>query len=603
MICKTKQTMEYHDIAADLSDSLEDIDLNPPLKPKSDFFSAGDCFGISEARENDVVCGIEVTPTVHLENDTLLTYPTTSCEMSNSWSISSLSLSSNSIRDSQEEQIDKAVEPPLFLNPSTTKSFSDDGAGSPIYERRTKKRSVFIDEIYRDLVFIGNIVFDEDVVDDHGDEKLDEKSESAFAPIQNGDSGTNFIQSRANHLFSDMFEQKFSRLRELSMKNLDTSLMKSLKKKGFTAMNVCAPDQFPLLLCCGLGMACGTTDLPSETSNSTLPTIEVDQGKEKIRLLLDTFALKYIIPKILADAPENSALSKELYERLDSLRENLVDLKIIEEEEEEVEDGVVDENIATTSREILNSLDALRQELDILTPKGKEKRVQQIIRTKPSIEIAEDEPNTASALSPSSSQASCENFFRDKELNEIMRATKNGRNTSALFPAVSEEDSCVTALTDDDGLGDELGALDDIEEDIRKELEATDLFVKCIAPSKSDSLCSATDKVVLRKARRREEWTTALESSPYDEPPIRRVRFASQNEEIFYTDEYSLVGSSSDDSDEESCERVGDLNGAWENFWNVCEDLIDELALACIQSHQEPVRAPKGAIRRSSVHL
>jgi hypothetical protein len=71
-------------------------------------------------------------------------------------------------------------------------------------------------------------------------------------------------------------------------------------------------------------------------------------------------------------------------------------------------------------------------------------------------------------------------LFRDDELRAMMEITQDGENTSALFPSCSTESEI--DFCSDDGLGDEISALDEINRELRKELAIADILSADILP-------------------------------------------------------------------------------------------------------------------------
>lgn len=164
-----------------------------------------------------------------------------------------------------------------------------------------------------------------------------------------------------------------------------------------------------------------------------------------------------------------------------------------------------------------------------------------------------------------------EDVIEDDELRAIMKITNDGQDTSILFPTMSIDS--YRSFESFDGLDDELGALHKAEDELFEELAGIQTIPKLYFVSESDlntheSLLTDDDIM---------PWTTTEsdESLGYTPRRVRRVRFSENTPEFFYYDDT--------DSDDES-KVFSNLQDVWNDFYIVCEDLIDELTFACTRS-------------------
>jgi hypothetical protein len=180
------------------------------------------------------------------------------------------------------------------------------------------------------------------------------------------------------------------------------------------------------------------------------------------------------------------------------------------------------------------------------------------------------------------------NFLRDDELRAVMRITQNGNDTSALFPCFWTENDSYSCESDD-GLQDELGALESLQNELQVELQTAEATIKDIG----------TGEKLIRNLRspRRREYQIPL-SPPAVLPPRsrRRVRFSNTNTEHIFVSE---IASISDESVEEyGCEFHMD------EYVYAIEDCLEELKTGFWQNLDRiRPRQPKERVAtRSNMH-
>jgi hypothetical protein len=586
-------------------------------------FLAGERFTLVEVREGDVVCGIEVTTGSSSSNDTVSTAIMTE-DISGSWSLSSHSLSSgeDATESISEGTTDLSAEPPLFLNPSQVHNFSY-GNCSPVYGLDSSKRRnrVFDKTTTSELQLVGTIVFEdsEDCCTSE-QEPINEDTDStlALAPtryVQNCDT----VGTVSANMAMDISSRNLSRLLELN--SLDTTQLLESFRSGvprYPFLDLALPE-IPMTI------SKSTTDLRfslfSENQSSPSSTAAVVVGNESNAWAVTK--MRDLAPKLLSQG---------------------------------------DCSVAIVGLELINWRDSLMQL----------KKVIQAVKTEVESHTSASNNHVSCCappcpISPESSVCGGENLFRDKELGAIMKLTNDGSHTNSLFPSVLTDfpDDGMSFEDDDDGLGDELVALDTIEDDLRKELEATEMIVKSILSTTSefsseaeslstvindkegdstalyvepvnaeyiardleasaiflhnkdrtlisnwDSMSDAADSVTILKGMLSLEESIdnyikrplgILVSGRKYSRPARHVRFADKDEE------FSYQGIVNKDTEEDSDDRsTGDLQGAWEDFYAVCENLIDELTLACTRTVDKAIPSERkicsGRLLRSSVH-
>ena len=385
----------------------------------------GECVTLTEVKFDGIVCGIEVAPYIFGENETVSTTPITSYP-SGSWS-----LSSHSVGEVEPETnkplrpLDVAVESPLEINTTIVHSYSN-GVCSPVYElESTRKRA---------RSRVGQRVHSEElqvlgpIVFDSEDEYNENDGERNHAEASRQTMGSTLLLPavtvpRRDLMFNQMFPPKLTQPWNTPTKMLDKAPPKILPTVPAILHN-------------------NDSTQPQLTPSSTSPLLSAVHGKDQIRLTLETF--RHMVPKLLSSENSPGALRVQL----DNWRDNMRSLK------QRMKDVATEPLMISCTDGITCSASAL-----------------------PLISTASPQPSTASDPS----------LFQDQELNAIMALTEGGADTSILFPCVSDESRSEEDFEDDDGLRDELGALNTIEEDLRKELEATDILLRTIVSSISGS--------------------------------------------------------------------------------------------------------------------
>ena len=133
-------------------------------------------------------------------------------------------------------------------------------------------------------------------------------------------------------------------------------------------------------------------------------------------------------------------------------------------------------------------------------------------------------PSSLPLMTSPSSKADDTSLFRDKELQAVMRITQDGNDTSALFPSFSDAGSSFEAESDD-GLRDEMGALDDVQKELHTELHIAETVIKGTGGDIFEAL-----EYLAKKSPR------ATNPSPR-RTYVRRVHFSNYNEErVFIAD-------------------------------------------------------------------
>lgn len=220
----------------------------------------------------------------------------------------------------------------------------------------------------------------------------------------------------------------------------------------------------------------------------------------------------------------------------------------------------------------------------------------------------------------------------DEELKAVLKITKGGDEVSPLFPSFSEDTH--TEICSDDGLNDELGALDNINDELRKELQFADVVINGSACSASaDSLFRRTWRKMRRKKqddsflhrngsdttrtlsttdsehsrgtsedsddafkRMSEDSDDALERTSEDSDDAfknqRRVRFAKEHIEISYCQDMPILIGVEFTQNSESHEGSQAWFGNLEEAYAVFEDMLDEFALGCTNYVERNLKQP-----------
>ena len=183
----------------------------------------------------------------------------------------------------------------------------------------------------------------------------------------------------------------------------------------------------------------------------------------------------------------------------------------------------------------------------------------------------------------------------DSELRAVMKITKDGEDASTLFPSVSF-DSFMATCDSDDGLDDELVALEMLEVDLRQEMDtATELALlpMLTSPIHTYSTDSSIDHFCAIL-----DVSSTLSGDKHNSTPItRKVHFNDEVEEFLFVNE--ILG------DDPKPENNPEETFADEIF-AVLDDILDEISFACIAAANAMDRTrsmPRnGTFRRSSVY-
>jgi hypothetical protein len=187
-------------------------------------------------------------------------------------------------------------------------------------------------------------------------------------------------------------------------------------------------------------------------------------------------------------------------------------------------------------------------------------------------------------------------LFEDEELRKIMAETKGGSDLSKLLPCLSI-DTMATFETDD-GLRQEIKALDIIEDDLRKQMQDVDLCANGVyiqdVKMKSDSF----DSLIQMDA-----GESRIPGTPMPDRS-RKVHFSKKNTEYVF-------GGHAEDN-ENKTEGFGDMFlTTCEDLYYVLEEMSDEIGYACVyacqrttkQFQSKPPLSGNRPVKRSTIHF
>jgi hypothetical protein len=254
------------------------------------------------------------------------------------------------------------------------------------------------------------------------------------------------------------------------------------------------------------------------------------------------------------------------------------------------------------------------------------------------------------------------NLIQDVELKAVLNITDGGNSASALFPTFSSDS--ILVCESDDGLSEELYALDSIGSRLREELENAEQTLKYAAQSAHAKVSGPPAPTIhddgdpysyhlveikqklkaleriersLRKAMSRadkiisqvasdddalDDTTVSTDVSSTESkspgPSVkssrsvrmpgtdgRKVHFAAEHQEfVFVTDTSNSWAGSGEDGPEVD-ESSGFL-GKLEDVYYACEDIMDEMAFSCtkfFESNRPSATSSTVPIRRSTIHF
>lgn len=205
-------------------------------------------------------------------------------------------------------------------------------------------------------------------------------------------------------------------------------------------------------------------------------------------------------------------------------------------------------------------------------------------------------------------------LLSDDELRAVMKITQNGNDTSALFPCFSTG-SDNYSFESDDGLKDEMGALESLQNELQMELETAEETMKEFETAEEtfedletdEVTIGGTDAINIRTGKdfigklpslRRREFRIAPPLPPTIPPPRsrRRVRFSKTHTEHIFISEIESI---SDESAEDyGCEFHVD------EYTYAIEEVMEELTAAFVQRLQyfRPRQPNERVATRSNMH-
>lgn len=211
-------------------------------------------------------------------------------------------------------------------------------------------------------------------------------------------------------------------------------------------------------------------------------------------------------------------------------------------------------------------------------------------------------------------------LFQDEDLRAVILLTDNANDTSVLFPSFSIStcfSGSIAAVESDDGLKEELGALDDAKEELRRELENAQFIMQSIYPVEPKLDAEAHDETKQSDVQiqptddtRRNSFKNALHSGPtalktspleVDQSPAstvsstRRVRFSKNVEEFVFIKDTRVPS-------EDDFETFGTfLSSRFEHVFCAMRDLVEEweCGTPATDVATAPLRAP---LRQQPTH-
>jgi hypothetical protein len=188
-------------------------------------------------------------------------------------------------------------------------------------------------------------------------------------------------------------------------------------------------------------------------------------------------------------------------------------------------------------------------------------------------------------------------LFADEELRAVLKITKDGEEASPLFPSFSDDDHKSWDVCSDDGLDEELGALEGFNDQLRKELAIADVILKasesCDGIKKANRVFISKKKVPEPPDPNDTETTLSMTDSEHSEEgprwrivstKKRHVRFSERNDEFFFIAERPILMNDSDeatDTDEFNQQGPHAWYSSVEGIYLLFEEMMDDLAQTC----------------------
>jgi hypothetical protein len=187
-------------------------------------------------------------------------------------------------------------------------------------------------------------------------------------------------------------------------------------------------------------------------------------------------------------------------------------------------------------------------------------------------------------------------LFADEELRAVLKITRDGEEASPLFPSFSDDSHKSWDACSDDGLDEEIGALEGCNDQLRKELAIAEVVIK--GSESYDGIMKAR-RVFISKKKFPEpddpndtETTLSMTDSEHSEEGPhwrmvqpkkghgRHVRFSERNDEFFFIAERPIL---INDSDEATYTDEGPHTwySSVEGIYLLFEDMMDDLAQTC----------------------
>lgn len=197
----------------------------------------------------------------------------------------------------------------------------------------------------------------------------------------------------------------------------------------------------------------------------------------------------------------------------------------------------------------------------------------------------------------------------DEELKAFLQITKDGDEASALFPSFSSD--TMSSDCSNDGLDEELGLLDDINDELRKELAFADVVINGSSSDESRKLRKHREKKkkkvvsfdlknnksnpAVNQTSSDTEATLSITDSEASrdvsennaacvhKKAVRHVRFAEQHVEFVYFAELPIADDETNDSGREKRNNKASDQwyGKFEDAYLFFEDLMEDLAFGC----------------------